>query len=111
MAIVGRKGKAPRQVAPSRGRMLRRFYTVMIVPHEGGALRRLSVSLNFIVSMAAIFLFCFVSSAFLAHFFLGGVHRVDLDERKQAEIERLTNENARLRQDLTQTVSKVDAMA
>ena len=91
--------------------MLRRFYTVMIVPHEGGALRRLSVSMNFIVSMAAIFLFCFVSSAFLAQFFLGGMHRIDSSEKFRVENERLALENARLRQDLTQTVTKVDALS
>jgi murein DD-endopeptidase MepM/ murein hydrolase activator NlpD len=91
--------------------MLRRFYTVMIVPHEGGALRRLSVSMNFVVSMAAIFLFCFVSSAFLAQFFLGGVHRSDLDERLRAENDRLAMENARLRGDLLQAVQKVDELS
>jgi murein DD-endopeptidase MepM/ murein hydrolase activator NlpD len=90
--------------------MLRRFYTVMIVPHEGGALRRLSVSMNFVVSMAAIFLFCFVSSAFLAQFFLGGVHRTDLDERLRAENDRLGMENSRLRSDLLQAVQKVDEL-
>jgi murein DD-endopeptidase MepM/ murein hydrolase activator NlpD len=91
--------------------MLRRFYTVMIVPHEGGALRRLSVSMNFVVSMAAIFLFCFVSSAFLAQFFLGGVHRSDLDERLRAENDRLAMENTRLRGDLLQAVQKVDELS
>ena len=60
--------------------MLRRFYTVMIVPHEGGTLRRLSVSLNFVVTMAGIFVFCFASSAFLSQFFLGSMHPVGNDE-------------------------------
>ena len=77
--------------------MLRRFYTVMIVPHEGGALRRLSVSMNFVVSMAGIFLFCFVSSAFLVQFFLGGTPAVASDERLRAENERLAMENTRYR--------------
>ena len=90
--------------------MLRRFYTVMIVPHEGGTLRRLSLSLNFVVSMAGIFLFCFVSSAFLAQFFLGGVNRVGVDERLRVENERLDMENARLRSDLHRTVLKFDAL-
>lgn len=90
--------------------MLRRFYTVMIVPHEGGALRRLSVSMNFVVSMAGIFLFCFVSSAFLAQFFLGGAHRTERDERLRAENDRLGMENTRLRTDLLQTVQKVEEL-
>lgn len=83
----------------------------MIVPHEGGALRRLSVSMNFVVSMAAIFLFCFVSSAFLAQFFLGGAHQDQRDERIRAENDRLAMENVRLRTDLFQTVQRVDELA
>jgi murein DD-endopeptidase MepM/ murein hydrolase activator NlpD len=83
--------------------MLRRFYTVMIVPHEGGALRRLSVSMNFVVSMGAIFLFCFVSSAFLAQFFLGGMNAVGSDEKLRIEIQRLAAENTRVRTDLRKT--------
>jgi murein DD-endopeptidase MepM/ murein hydrolase activator NlpD len=75
--------------------MLRRFYTVMIVPHEGGALRRLSVSMNFVISMGAIFLFCFVSSAFLAQFFLGGMNVVGSEEKLRVEIQRLAAENSR----------------
>jgi murein DD-endopeptidase MepM/ murein hydrolase activator NlpD len=67
----------------------------MIVPHEGGALRRLSISMNFVVSMGAIFLFCFVSSAFLAQFFLGGMNAVGSDEKLRVEIQRLAAENAR----------------
>lgn len=97
-------GKARRE-----SRMLRRFYTVMIVPHGGGALRRLSVSMNFVVSMGAIFLFCFVSSAFLAQFFLGGMHAIGSDERTRAENERLNIELARMTGVLQETSLKLEA--
>jgi len=88
--------------------VLRRFYTVMIVPHEGGALRRLSVSMNFVVSLAGVFLFCFVSSAFLAHFFLDGLYRPDPSEQARIEAERLGVENARIRSELQQLVVKME---
>lgn len=91
--------------------VLRRFYTVMIVPHEGGALRRMSISTNFVVSMAAVFLFCFVSSAFLAHFFLGGLHRVDALERVRVENERLTLENARARSEVQRLVLRLEDLS
>lgn len=92
--------------------MLRRFYTVMIVPHEGGALRRLSVSMNFLVSMAGIFLFCFVSSAFLVQFFLGGSAPTgDLDERLRAENERMGMELARTRGLLQETSGRLEQLS
>ncbi len=91
--------------------MLRRFYTVMIVPHEGGALRRLSVSMNFILSMGAIFLFCFLSSAFLVHFFLGGAPVIAADERLRAENERINLELARTRGMLQETSLKLEVFA
>jgi murein DD-endopeptidase MepM/ murein hydrolase activator NlpD len=84
--------------------VLRRFYTVMIVPHEGGALKRLSVSLNFVVSLAGVFVFCFVSSAFLAHFFLDGLYRPDPSEQARIQVDRLGIENARIRSELQQLV-------
>jgi murein DD-endopeptidase MepM/ murein hydrolase activator NlpD len=90
--------------------VLRRFYTVMIVPHGGGGLRKLSVSLNFVLSMAGIFLFCFVSSAFLAHFFLDGMHRIDDAERLRVETDRKDIEIARLRAELVRTVAKTDQL-
>lgn len=88
--------------------MLRRFYTVMIVPHEGGALHRMSVSVNFLVSMAAVFLFCFVSSAFLAHFFLSDLHRPDGNQQALVDVERLEVENARMRSEMQQLVLTVE---
>ena len=91
--------------------MFRRFYTVMIVPHEGGTLRRLSVSMNFVVSMAGIFLFCFVSSAFLAHFFIGGMHRPDRSEILRAELERVSLDNAQLRSEVQGLWIKADQLA
>lgn len=91
--------------------MLRRFYTVMIVPHEGGALRRLSVSMNFLVSMAGIFLFCFVSSAFLVQFFLAdGTPTAGVDERLRAENERMAIELARTRGLLQETSGRLEQL-
>lgn len=90
--------------------MLRRFYTVMVVPHEGGSLTRLNVSQNFVVSMTAIFMFCFVSSAFLAHFFLNGVHQVDGSEQFRVDAERLTLENAQVESGLYRTVLKLEEL-
>src|SRR5689334_6872810 len=89
--------------------MLRRFYTVMIVPHEGGTLRRLSVSLNFVVTMAGIFVFCFASSAFLSQFFLGSMHPVGNDERLRTERDRLERELSKTRGLLQETCLKLDA--
>ena len=90
--------------------MLRRFYTVMVVPNEGGTLTRLSISQNFVVSLAAIFLFCFVSSAFLAHFFLNGVNQVDDSEQFRVESERLTVENGQVHASLYRTVVKMEEL-
>lgn len=90
--------------------MLRRFYTVMVVPNEGGELTRLSVSQNFVVSLASIFLFCFVSSAFLAHFFLNGMNQVDDAEQYRVESERLTVETAQVHASLYRTVVKMEEL-
>ena len=90
--------------------MLRRFYTVMVVPNEGGELTRLSISQNFVVSLASIFLFCFVSSAFLAHFFLNGVNQVDDSEQFRVESERLTVENAQVHASLYRPVVKMEEL-
>jgi murein DD-endopeptidase MepM/ murein hydrolase activator NlpD len=90
--------------------MLRRFYTVMIVPHEGGGLRKMSVSANFVLCMASIFLFCFVSSAFLAHFFLDGMHRVDESERLRVELSRTQIDLARTRSELETSIAKMDEL-
>lgn len=88
--------------------MLRRFYTVMIVPHGGGTLRRISISMNFLVSMTSIFMFCFVSSAFLAHFFLDGMHRIDEAERLRVQAQRLDVDNNRMRSELQLMVLKIE---
>ena len=90
--------------------MLRRFYTVMVVPHEGGTLTRLNLSLRFVVTMATVALLCFVSSAFLGHVFLRGWNKVDRSEQYRVEAERVALHNTQVHSSLYRTVVSLDAL-
>ena len=90
--------------------MLRRFYTVMVVPHEGGDLTKLSVSLRFVITLTAVFLLSFVSSAFLGHQFLQGWNKVDKSEQFRVAAERTSLENAHVHSSLYRTVVALDSL-
>ncbi|MEM7244358.1 MAG: M23 family metallopeptidase [Acidobacteriota bacterium] len=89
---------------------MRRIYTLMLVPHEGGAPKRFSVSGHFLGSLALLFVFCFVSSAFLGHVFLSSLNKIAPLQKIQTENVRQTREHSRLVSSLQATVAKVDEL-